>query len=137
MISDGDSSSYEAVKNTYVNAFLKDVARPDFSDKASSMDVTDEQGRNSNNTSLSLTKEQIEKYLVMKENCVNHVKKRVSNHLKTLKNRYSGFADVSDESSTSNQNNQQQQKVIMNAKPFLSAYSSHEKVRIVNFYRLS
>jgi hypothetical protein len=44
-----------------------------------------------------LPPEQYEGNLVIKEDCINHVKKRVSSHLKTLKCRYSGFENVREE----------------------------------------
>ncbi len=77
MISDGDSSAFEAVKHTYVNSLASDQLRTNIAD-----DLTD-------NTN----------YVVTKEDCVNHIKKRVAYHLKTLKNRYTGFENVREENS--------------------------------------
>ncbi|CAF4250540.1 unnamed protein product [Rotaria sp. Silwood2] len=77
MISDGDSSVYEAVKHTYVNLLGDDHVR---SNDANDWTV---------NTN----------YVVTKEDCVNHVKKRVANHLKTLKSRYTGFENEREENS--------------------------------------
>jgi hypothetical protein len=77
MISDGDSSAYEAVKHTYVNLLDGDRARSN---------IADDSTANTN-------------YVVKKEDCINHVKKRVANHLKTLKSRYTGFENAREESS--------------------------------------
>lgn len=99
MISDGDSSAYDAVKHTYVNMLLKDLADSDSLDNRSSMDFIDE---NVNDISISqLSPEQYKSNFVNKEDCINHVKKRVWNHLKTLKSRYSGFEIARGENSTS------------------------------------
>jgi hypothetical protein len=89
MISDGDSSAYEYVKHTYVDALSKDLSRSK-SDESNESDRSDE--RDSAFPSLSV--EQYENNLVMKEDCINHVKKRVSNQLKTLKNQFTGFETV-------------------------------------------
>ena len=48
--------------------------------------------RNSDDRSLlQLSSEQYESNFVLKKDCINHVKKRVSYHLKTLKNKHTGF----------------------------------------------
>ncbi len=75
MISDGDSSAYEAVKHTYVNLLDGDRARSN---------IANDWTANTN-------------YVVTKEDCINHVKKRVANHLKTLKSRYTGFENAREE----------------------------------------
>ncbi|CAF4142249.1 unnamed protein product [Rotaria magnacalcarata] len=98
MISDGDSSAYEAVKHTYVNALIKNLIRSGKFTNHSSMDSKDE---NINIFLSKLSSEQYENNLVTKEDCINHVKKRVSSHLKTLKSRYSGFENVREENLTS------------------------------------
>ena len=42
MISDGDSSAYEPLKYTYINALLKDLARSNSNDNHPSMESIDE-----------------------------------------------------------------------------------------------
>ena len=76
MISDGDSSAYETVKHTYVNSLDNDNAP---SNNADDWTV-------------------YTNYVVTKEDCVNHVKKRVANHLKTLKSRHTGFENARENS---------------------------------------
>lgn len=95
MISDGDSSAYETVKHTYVNALLKDLSR-------SKEDSIEENSDHDVANSLSeLSPHQYESNLIKKEDCINHIKKRVSNHLKVMKNRYSGLEDAPRENSVS------------------------------------
>lgn len=98
MISDGDSSAYEAIKHTYVDILLENLARSESFDNCSSMDTIDQDTNLHDNSSLSqLSPEQYEDNLVIKEDCINHIKKRVSSHLKTLKCRYTGFENVREE----------------------------------------
>lgn len=89
MISDGDSSAYETIKHIYINVLLKDRVRSNSLNNYTSMDFINE---NSDNNPLSqLTPQEYESNLVQKEDCINHIKKRVSYHLKITKARYSGF----------------------------------------------
>jgi hypothetical protein len=70
MISDGDSSAYEAV-----NALRKNLARSDSIDNRSSMDSIDE---NIDDACLPQpSPQQYKNNLVMKADCVNRVKERV------------------------------------------------------------
>ena len=117
MISDGDSRAYETIKNIYVDTMLKDLGHSHFSNSASLRNIGDESVHDSNNSSLFLSKEKekVEENLVIEEDCVNHVKKRVLYHLNILKNRYCGFEDVSDVSTVLNQTDQQK-KVRSNTK---------------------
>ncbi|CAF4470706.1 unnamed protein product [Rotaria magnacalcarata] len=89
MISDGDSSAYESVKLTYIKKLLKGFTLSNTLNNDLYSDFIDENANESNLSQLS--PEQYEANVVIKEDCINHVKKRVSTHLKTLKNRHSGF----------------------------------------------
>lgn len=104
MISDGDSSAYETIKRTYIDLPSKKVdsfgtttdhRRDDFAngdaDDSSKVDVS--------NTSL----EKNNHMLVRKEDCINHVKKRVLSHLGAIKTRSSGLEDVLETDSPSAQ----------------------------------
>ncbi|CAF1146228.1 unnamed protein product [Rotaria magnacalcarata] len=95
MISDGDSSAYESTKLTYIKKLLKGFTLSNNLNNDLYSDLIDE---NTNESNLSqLSPEQYEANVVIKEDCINHVKKRVSTHLKTLKNRHSGFEKPTEE----------------------------------------
>lgn len=123
MISDGDSSAYDTVKHTYVNALLKDRSYSDLLATRSHMNAIDENAQPNIASSLSeLSAHQYESNLVRKEDCINHVKKRVSSHLKVLKSRYSGFEDAPKENLASTT---EKKKHIKTRKPFSSRSSAH------------
>ena len=88
------------LKKTNVDAALKNLVRSTPLDDSSSMNTTDEYDRDAHHSSLSLSNKGIEEHLVVKEDCVNHVK--------TLKSRHSGFDTVRDQSSGRHQNNEEQ-----------------------------
>lgn len=99
MISDGDSSAYESVKLTYIKKLLRGFSLLNNLNNDLYSDFID---KNADETNLSqLSPEQYEANVVLKEDCINHVKKRVSTHLKTLKNRHSGFEKPTEENSAS------------------------------------
>jgi len=125
MISDGDSNAFEAVKHTYIKLLIKNLTHSDSFDEHSSVDFID---KNIDDNSLSLlSTEQYNSNIVTKEDCINHVKKRVSNHLKTLKSKYSGFENVREtsvSSATEKKNNNKVQKYIQSHS---STYSSSDE----------
>jgi hypothetical protein len=119
MISDGDSSAYEAV-----NALCKNLARSDSIDNRSSMDSIDE---NVDDACLpQLSPQQYKNNLVMKEDCVNHVKKHVSSHLKTLESRYSGFENVREENSASGVEKNKHIQIQKHSSSYSSAHLSSD-----------
>ena len=98
MISDGDSSAFEAVKHTYVNVLLKNLATQRSSNNRTQINSMDENiDAPFDSSTLQLSSEQYKSNIVTREDCINHVKKHVPNHLKILKNRYSGLENVPEE----------------------------------------
>ena len=98
MVSDGDSSTDEAIKLTYINALLKNLAHANSFGNHASMDYMDKTTSDDYDSFLAqLSTEQYESNLVRKEDCINHVRMRVSSHLKTMKSQNSDFEDVHNE----------------------------------------
>jgi ribosomal protein S18 len=127
MVSDGDSSAFETIKHTYVNLLLKDLVHSNSLDNPSSVNTTDNNISDGYNNSLSqLSEEQYESNLVTKEDCINHVKKRVSNHLKTMKSRYTGFEDVHQQNLASAIEQKKHIEVKKHVKSYTNARSSSD-----------
>ncbi|CAF3259605.1 unnamed protein product [Rotaria sp. Silwood2] len=98
MISDGDSSAYETVKYIYANMLLNDRSRSISHENRTTTDLLLENEHHDNHNSNSfLLSDEYKSYIVTKEDCINHVKKRVSSYLKTLKNRHTGFEEEQEE----------------------------------------
>ena len=99
MISDGDSNVYEAVKHIYTNKLFKGFIVLEAPNNDPSTYSIDE---DFNERLLSqFSSEQYKANVIIKEDCINHVKRRVSTYLKTLKGRYSGFEKLNEENLTS------------------------------------
>lgn len=127
MISDGDSSAYETVKHIYVNQLIKDLARSKSFKNSSTNDPMNENiNEDYDDTLPQLSPEQFQSNIVMKEDCINHVKKRVSSHLKTLRNRYSGFESAREESLSSEVEKKKHIKVKRHLSSHPSAHSSSD-----------
>jgi hypothetical protein len=101
MISDGDSSAYEGVKHIYANMLLNNRPHSISAENFITTGLLVEDEYIDNHISnLFLSSDEYKSCIVTKEDCINHVKKRVSNYLKTLKNRHTGFEEVQEEYST-------------------------------------
>ena len=101
MISDGDSSAYEGVKHIYANMLLNNRPHSISAENFITTGLLVEDKYIENRISNSfLSSDEYKSCIVTKEDCINHVKKQVSNYLKTLKNRHTGFEEVQEEHST-------------------------------------
>ena len=74
LVCDGDSAAYNKIKNIYIDQEAADVS-----------DI---------NVNVEETQDNHE-LMVLKLDCINHVKKRVMNRLKDIKSRNTGFQDFS------------------------------------------
>nr|ACD54803.1 unknown [Adineta vaga] len=111
LICDGDSSAYEAVKNTYV---VEEV------DDNLPLQEKDQKLHNRDYQTNEITPHDIEQDLVFKEDCINHVQKRVISRLKDLRTKYSRleFQSTSATNEKSSERSRKHRILMSDGKPY-------------------
>ncbi|CAF1659817.1 unnamed protein product [Adineta ricciae] len=123
LICDGDSSAYEAVKRTYI---VEDTDEESPQQNPNEEDVDDSEDEysdaNDNDQTNETTRGDVEQDLVVKEDCINHVQKRVTSRLKDIRTKYSRLEFRSRSSTTDRQKSSARSKkhriLLSDGKPY-------------------